>query len=77
MSQAMDLGRNSTEIGVGLNPVLNDVVFVIVIVSLTLIIMCIFCTIYRINVDEETIIRFNMGVTNSNRIVAPHNTPND
>ena len=73
----MDLGRNSSEISVGVNPVTNDAVFVLVIITLTLLITFIFCTIYRISANEENIVRFNMSGDNPPGIVAPHNTPND
>ena len=72
----MESERNSTEMNHG-SILIVELEFVLVIVTLTLITMCIFCTIYRINADDEPIIRFHMGGGNSLRIAAPPNTQND
>ena len=74
----MDLRRNLSDSGVVSDPVINDLVFVLVIITLTLLTMCIFCTMYRINANEApNIERFDMSGNNSHRIAVPHNSPNN
>ena len=76
--QMMDLRINSSDSGVVSDPVINDLVFLLVIITLTLLTIGIFCTIYRINANEQpNIERFEMSAENSHRIAVPHNSPND
>ena len=67
----MESRSNSTENHV--YPMMHDVAFGIVAVILTIIIISIFFTIYKIGFGEDPSLQIQLEP----RIVAPHNTPND
>ncbi len=78
----MDSGLNSTEIGVHFDPVMSgDMACGLMILTLILITLCIFCTFYRIANERlppiQSLIQSSVNEINVQGIAAPPNTPND
>jgi uncharacterized membrane protein (DUF106 family) len=71
----MDPGSNSTKINVSFVPVMcTDMAFGLVIIILTLIATCIFCTIYKIGAGQERTIQVQLNQINEQGTRAPPNT---
>ena len=74
----MDSGTNSTQIGMNFDPVMSgDMACGLMILALTLITICFFCTFYRIAADDPTLIQVSEIQINRQKIKAPPNTPNN
>ena len=72
----MDSGFNSTEIEENFDLVMgHDMVCGLMILALTLIIMCIFCTYYKIAVDSQFEVQPSANQINIQGIIAPPNSP--
>jgi hypothetical protein len=70
----MDTRSNSIEIILFLE---HNMAFGLVVTALTLIIICIFCTIHKIGAKAERTMQTQLDQINDQRIIAPPNTPID
>ena len=73
----MVFGHNSTETHGNFDPMMHDVAFVLTATILTLITICIFYTIYKISVGEDRQMEMQLREIKEQRILAPHNTPDN
>ena len=70
----MDTRSNSIELLLFFE---HNVAFGVVVTTLTLIIICIFCIIHKIGAGAERTMQIQLDQINEQRIETPPNTPND